>query len=219
MARVYAVSPAFKTRRTQTQRCLIRMAPRPGEASVCAEDPITAPRDRTGLPSESRQIAQRSARVDDAPFELSDAIAIEVLNYELHRTLRNRGEYIRPIELVAQRLAPRTWPQQPPARVTPKPPTGCPGAAPQRPNTHRTRPPQFANPTGESSGISRRISPLETTAWTAPERAKPRMSAQRISQNIPKAKLRASPSSARTSTATGTRPSLTIRRWDAARPA
>jgi hypothetical protein len=48
---------------------------------------------------------------------------------------------------------------------------------------------------GESSGRSRRISPLETIAWTTAERKKPRMSAQRISQNMPKAKLSASTSS------------------------
>ncbi len=45
---------------------------------------------------------------------------------------------------------------------------------------------------GESSGSSRRISPFETTACTAPESAKPRISAHRISQNIPNAKLSAS---------------------------
>ncbi len=37
---------------------------------------------------------------------------------------------------------------------------------------------------GESSGISRVISLFFTTACTAPDRAKPRMSAQRISQVI-----------------------------------
>src|SRR5438093_13138788 len=45
---------------------------------------------------------------------------------------------------------------------------------------------------GESSGSRRVISRLETTACTAPESAKPRISAQRISQVMPKAKLRAS---------------------------
>jgi hypothetical protein len=44
---------------------------------------------------------------------------------------------------------------------------------------------------GESSGIRRRISRFETTAWTIPESAKPRISAQRISQVIPAAKDRA----------------------------
>jgi hypothetical protein len=29
---------------------------------------------------------------------------IDVLNHRLRRTLRNRGEYVRPIELVARRL-------------------------------------------------------------------------------------------------------------------
>ncbi len=33
---------------------------------------------------------------------------IDVLNHGLRRTLRNRGEYVRPIELVAQHLATRT---------------------------------------------------------------------------------------------------------------
>jgi hypothetical protein len=32
----------------------------------------------------------------------------DVLNHGLRRTLRNRGEYVRPIELVAQRLAAQT---------------------------------------------------------------------------------------------------------------
>ena len=41
---------------------------------------------------------------------------------------------------------------------------------------------------GESSGISRRISRFETTACTTPESAKPRISAQRISQVIPAVK-------------------------------
>src|SRR6266511_133257 len=39
----------------------------------------------------------------------------------------------------------------------------------------------------ESSGSRRRISPFVTTACTAPESAKPRIRAQRTSQNIPKA--------------------------------
>jgi hypothetical protein len=33
---------------------------------------------------------------------------IEVLNQRLRRTLRNRGEYVRPIELVACRLTSRS---------------------------------------------------------------------------------------------------------------
>jgi hypothetical protein len=57
-------------------------------------------------------------------------------------------------------------------------------AAPRPEATHSER--------GESSGSSRLISPLDTTACTIPDSAKPRMSAQRISQNIPKAKLSAS---------------------------
>jgi len=45
----------------------------------------------------------------------------------------------------------------------------------------------MANVRGESSGRRRLISVFETTACTTPESAKPRMSAQRISQNIAKA--------------------------------
>src|SRR5207244_1414235 len=55
---------------------------------------------------------------------------------------------------------------------------------------------------GESSGNSRRISPFATTACTAPERAKPRISAQRISQNIPNANERASTSALPTASPT-----------------
>src|SRR5206468_622418 len=44
---------------------------------------------------------------------------------------------------------------------------------------------------GESSGSSRLISALDTTAWTAAERANPSTRAHRISQVIPKARLRA----------------------------
>jgi hypothetical protein len=33
---------------------------------------------------------------------------IDVLNHGLRRTLRNRGEYVRPIELAARRLNSRT---------------------------------------------------------------------------------------------------------------
>src|ERR671939_334723 len=45
---------------------------------------------------------------------------------------------------------------------------------------------------GESSGNSRVISDLDTTACTTPDRAKPRMSAHSISHVIPKARARAS---------------------------
>ena len=61
------------------------------------------------------------------------------------------------------------------------------------------RPVARHNERGESSGISRRISLFDTTACTAPDSAKPRINAQRISQNMPKAKLSASSSSATTS--------------------
>src|SRR5438128_7020650 len=44
---------------------------------------------------------------------------------------------------------------------------------------------------GESSGRSRLICDFETTACTAAERPKPRIRAQRISQNIAKASPRA----------------------------
>src|SRR5919198_771303 len=44
----------------------------------------------------------------------------------------------------------------------------------------------------ESSGMRRRISAFDTSAWTAAESAKPRISAHRISQNIPKANESAS---------------------------
>ena len=55
--------------------------------------------------------------MNEMAFELRYVIAdrdglrrcdIDVLNHGLHRTLRNRGEYVRPIELVTQRLASRT---------------------------------------------------------------------------------------------------------------
>src|SRR2546427_6000517 len=45
---------------------------------------------------------------------------------------------------------------------------------------------------GESSGSSRLISDLDTTAWTTAESPKPSTSAQRISQNIENAKCSAS---------------------------
>jgi hypothetical protein len=55
--------------------------------------------------------------MNEMAFELRYLIAetgglrrcdIDVLNHGLRRTLRNRGEYVRPIELVAQRVAART---------------------------------------------------------------------------------------------------------------
>src|SRR5579862_1319477 len=54
---------------------------------------------------------------------------------------------------------------------------------------------------GESSGRRRATSRFETTAWTQAERAKPRIRAQRISQVIPSAKLRARQSSCPTTSA------------------
>src|SRR5882724_3944621 len=56
----------------------------------------------------------------------------------------------------------------------------------------------IASVRGESSGSSRLIWRLETTAWTTPESAKPRISAQRISQSIAKAKPSACPMPAST---------------------
>src|SRR6266581_1889577 len=64
------------------------------------------------------------------------------------------------------------------------------------------RPDAIASVFGESSGIRRRISRFETTAWTAAESAKPRISAHSTSQVMPKAKLSASQSSCPTATAT-----------------
>ena len=46
---------------------------------------------------------------------------------------------------------------------------------------------------GESSPSSFAIDRWDTTAWTAPDSAKPRTSGQRISQNMPKAVQSASP--------------------------
>src|SRR5215218_10322548 len=56
------------------------------------------------------------------------------------------------------------------------------------------RPVAMASEWGESSGSRRLISRLDTTACTAPDKAKPRMSAHRISQNMANARLRAWPS-------------------------
>src|SRR6266498_3631224 len=53
---------------------------------------------------------------------------------------------------------------------------------------------------GESSGSSRPISALETTAWTAPEIAKPRISAHRISHAMAAARLSAWPTASTTIT-------------------
>jgi hypothetical protein len=63
-------------------------------------------------------------------------------------------------------------------------------------------PAAIASVRGESSGSRRRSSPFVTTACTAPESAKPGISAQRISQNIPKAKESACTSSWPPATAT-----------------
>ena len=55
--------------------------------------------------------------MNEMAFELRYLIAdagglgrceIDILNHGLRRTLRNRGEYVRPIELVAERLAARS---------------------------------------------------------------------------------------------------------------
>jgi hypothetical protein len=68
------------------------------------------------LPVRLAKTASRSTLgfMNEMAFELRHQIAhtggfrrcdIDVLNRGLHRTLRNRGAYVRPIELVAQRLA------------------------------------------------------------------------------------------------------------------
>ncbi len=71
------------------------------------------------LQPDSVRLAKTASRstlgfMNEMAFELRYQIAdtggfrrcdIDVLNRGLHRTLRNRGEYVRPIELVAQRLA------------------------------------------------------------------------------------------------------------------
>src|SRR6266508_2560395 len=59
-------------------------------------------------------------------------------------------------------------------------------------------PPARQSERGESSGSSRLISLLETTACTAPDRAKPRISAHRISQSIANASPSAWPTGAST---------------------
>src|SRR5205823_4156257 len=63
------------------------------------------------------------------------------------------------------------------------------------------RPEAIASVFGESSGRSRRISRFDTTACTAADSAKPRISAHSTSQVIPKAKLSARHSSCPTATA------------------
>src|SRR5207245_2225727 len=63
------------------------------------------------------------------------------------------------------------------------------------------RPVATARLCGESSGSKRRSSRLETTAWTTPDSANPRMSAHRTSHVMPRAKLAARHSSCPTATA------------------
>jgi|SRR5665647_1402761 len=74
------------------------------------------------LQPDSARLAKTASRstlgfMNEMAFELRYFIAdtgglrrcdIDVLNHGLRRTLWNRGEYVRPIELVAQRLAART---------------------------------------------------------------------------------------------------------------
>jgi hypothetical protein len=74
------------------------------------------------LQPDSVRLAKTTSRstlgfMNEMAFELRYRIAdtgglrrcdIDVLNHELRRTLRNRGEHVRPIELVAQLLAART---------------------------------------------------------------------------------------------------------------
>jgi hypothetical protein len=73
------------------------------------------------LEPESVRLAKTASRstlgfMNEMAFELRYLITdagglrrsdIDVLNQGLHRTLRNRGEYVRPIELVARRLTSR----------------------------------------------------------------------------------------------------------------
>ncbi len=77
------------------------------------------------LEPESVRLAKTASRstlgfMNEMAFELRYLIAdtgglgrceIDALNHGLRRTLRNRGEYIRPIELVARRLTSRACPQ------------------------------------------------------------------------------------------------------------
>jgi hypothetical protein len=74
------------------------------------------------LEPESVRLAKTASRstlgfVNEMACELRYLIAdtgglgrcdIDVLNHRLRRTLRNRGDYVRPIELVARRLTSRT---------------------------------------------------------------------------------------------------------------
>jgi hypothetical protein len=74
------------------------------------------------LEPESVRLAKTASRstlgfMNEMAFELRYLIAdagglgrcdIDVLNHGLRRTLRNRGEYVRPIELVARQLTSRT---------------------------------------------------------------------------------------------------------------
>jgi Domain of unknown function (DUF6933) len=74
------------------------------------------------LEPKSVRLAKTASRstlgfMSEMAFELGYPIAdagglyrcdIDVLNQRLRRTLRNRGEYVRPIELVARRLTSRT---------------------------------------------------------------------------------------------------------------
>src|SRR5919197_1366735 len=64
------------------------------------------------------------------------------------------------------------------------------------------RPHAIPSERGESSGSRRRISDFDTTACTAPESAKPRINAHRISQNIPNANESACQSSCHTTSGT-----------------
>ena len=87
------------------------------ETELCAEN---LPTDTfSQLQPDSVRLAKTASRstlgfMNEMAFELRYLIAdtggfcrcdIDTLNHGLHRTLRNRGEYTRPIELVAQRLA------------------------------------------------------------------------------------------------------------------
>jgi hypothetical protein len=90
------------------------------ESELCAEN---LPTDTfSQLQPDGVQLAKTASRstlgfMNEMAFELRYVIAdagglgrcdIDVLNQGLRRTLRNRGEYVRPIELVARRLTART---------------------------------------------------------------------------------------------------------------
>jgi hypothetical protein len=139
------VHPAHRTAarcsRPSEQVCVARISARSGT--------ISSPRLRPKLHAESLpadtfselepgsvRLAKTASRstlgfMDEMAFELRYLVAdadglgrcdIDVLNHGLRRALCNRGEYVRPIELVARRLTSRTGAQINPGRVPRGPP-------------------------------------------------------------------------------------------------